>query len=939
MKLKPSFCVLLLLMTGLFIGHNDARGTHLRAADVKVERICGTRGFNITVIAYLNTGSNTRFGTNSQVYFGDGSFVDIPLTTATVRPDLGENIALATFTTTHTYATDGNYTITYIERDRSSGVLNIANSDDVPYVTSVKINTDPVFGCNKLPVLTVVPLDRACKGVAFFHTSGAFDLDGDSLSYALTIPASGTDTQAGYTPPNDQSFYMNYNTGNEAGTGPPIFQIDPANGLLTWDAPGRVGEYNIAFQVIEWRELADGTYVKLSTSTRDMQIVVEDCLNTRPELIIPADICVVAGTDLTRIIKGRDADGHNVKIEVFSEVLLLSPPATYTPVHSDFVSSVPETPVTFNWQTECSHIRSQVYQVVFKITDNPPNGPRLTAFKTWNIKVVAPAPVWDDVKLDVVNLHADLSFQDYACDNATAIQVWRRVDSFPYSPGNCSLGIPGKSGYQLIDVIPGNAQQYKDTNFGNGLVPAATYCYRLVALVNNAKSYVSQEVCVGPVRADAPVITHVSVIRTATQDGEIRVQWRSPFDMDRDQFPEPYEYEAYRAEDFIGESGIQQVARTRDLTFNDKPVNSKEQVHNFRLVVYAQPDPAPDFIPIDTSAVASTVRLDAVSELPGTVILHWRDSVPWSNVAVQKPYHLIYRSEGIEPDEDNLVLIDSVNVIQNGFAFEDNTAVKNTFYYYKVLTRGTYGNPLIPIQENFSQMVSIYPSNEFPVCPPLVTIDKMDCRDYVSKLNCGTANGFNNVLRFQSDDSRDCRMDIVSYKIYAAEKLDGEYALIGTVSGGTFTESNLTTLARCYRVSTVDGRGIESEPGEPVCNDNCPYFELPNVFSPNGDGCNDVFTANYDGSTAGTTCEPLDRTRCPRFVESLQIKIYNRWGRLVHNYNSNESGSIYIDWDGKDQNGDDCSTGIYYYAADVAFDVLDMEQKQQTFKGSIHLVK
>jgi CHU_C Type IX secretion signal domain len=936
---RPSFYVLLLLLSVLSIGYFDVRGTHLRAADVKVERNCGTRSFKITVIAYLNTGSNTRFGTNSQVYFGDGSFVDIPVTIATVRPDLGENIAIATFTTTHNYSSDGIYNIAYIERDRSSGVLNIVNSDDVPYVTFVKINTDPAFGCNNFPVLNVSPLDRACKGVAFFHTSGAFDIDGDSLSYALTLPGSGIDTQAGYTAPNDRSFYTNFNTGNEAGTGQPIFQIDPLTGLVTWDAPGRVGEYNIAFHVIEWRKLADGTYARLSTSTRDMQIVVEDCLNTRPELIIPADICVVAGTNLSRIVKGRDADGHNVKIEVFSELLLLSPPATYTPVHTDFVSSVPDTQVTFSWQTDCTHIRSQVYQVVFKITDNPPLGPKLTAFKTWNIKVVAPAPVWDDVKLDVVNLHADLSIKDYACDNATAIQVWRKVDSFPYSPGSCALGIPGKSGYQLIDVLPGDAQQYKDTNFGNGLVPAATYCYRLVALVNDAKSYVSQEFCVGPVRADAPVITHVSVIKTASQDGEIQVRWRSPFDMDRDQFPEPYEYEAYRAKDFIGETNIAQVARTRDLTFVNTPVNSREDVHNFRVVVYSQPDPAPDFIPIDTSAVASTVRLDAVSDLPGTVVLHWRDSVPWSNVVFQKPYHLIYRSEGPEPNEENMTLIDSVNVIEDGFVYVDIKAVKNSFYHYKVLTRGTYGNPLIPIQENFSQLVSIYPSNDFPVCPPLVTIDKMDCSDYVAKLNCGTGNIFSNVLRLQPDDTRDCRIDVVSYKIYAAEKLNGEYLLIATFNGGTFTEPDLPSMARCYRVATVDGRGIESEPGEPVCNDNCPFFELPNVFSPNGDGCNDRFTANYDANSAGTACEPVDRTRCPRFVKALEIKIYSRWGRLVHTYNSNEAGSVYIDWDGKDENGNDCSTGVYYYTANVAFDVLDTEQQKRTFKGSIHLIK
>lgn len=104
------FSLLILIATA-------TQATHLRAADIKVEPVCGSpRTYTITILAYLNTQSNTRFGTNSKVFFfGDGSSVRIPLTVATVRPDLGPNIAVATFTATHTYQNFGNYTITYID--------------------------------------------------------------------------------------------------------------------------------------------------------------------------------------------------------------------------------------------------------------------------------------------------------------------------------------------------------------------------------------------------------------------------------------------------------------------------------------------------------------------------------------------------------------------------------------------------------------------------------------------------------------------------------------------------------------------------------------------------------------------------------------------------------------------------------------------------------
>src|SRR5207253_1870697 len=138
------------------------------------------------------------------------------------------------FTIEHTYLRSGVYQITYIERDRSAGVLNITNSTDTPYSISVTIDTDPKFGCNKLPVLEAQPLDRACSGLIFYHNAAAFDADGDSLSYELTTPASGEFTLTDYFPPNHSKFYTNFDLGNEAKNGPPLFTIDVATGDVTW---------------------------------------------------------------------------------------------------------------------------------------------------------------------------------------------------------------------------------------------------------------------------------------------------------------------------------------------------------------------------------------------------------------------------------------------------------------------------------------------------------------------------------------------------------------------------------------------------------------------------------------------------------------------------------------------------------------------------------
>ncbi|MBA4058009.1 MAG: hypothetical protein C0490_25050, partial [Marivirga sp.] len=429
--------------------------------------------------------------------------------------------------------------------------------------------------------------------------------------------------------------------------------------------------------------------------------------NIRPDLIIPNDTCVVAGTEINAMIKGIDTENHPVKIEVFSELLFLtSNPATYTPEHIDFVPSQPPAEITFNWQTGCEHIRQQPYQIVFKITDDPPDGPKLVTFKTWSVKVIAPAPEWDTLTLDVVNHYGILNLEPFACNNINSFQIWRKVDSNPYTPGYCEIGIRSGSGYQLINVIPGTTLTFIDTNFGNGLSPGARYCYRIVSLVTDTKSYVSEELCIGPVRADAPVITHVSVEKTDADDGRIRVSWRSPFDIDKNQFPEPYEYEIYRADGFIGDTGIAKAGYTSDTTFLDTTINTLEQVFNYRIVVYSKPLTSDNFIPVDTSAAASSVQVSG-TPLAGGVALHWRDSVPWSNVVTSRPYHLIFRSEGSDVDESAMQVVDSVNVVQDRFTYEDRSAKENKIYWYKVLTRGSYGNPEIALQENLSQLVSV----------------------------------------------------------------------------------------------------------------------------------------------------------------------------------------------------------------------------------------
>ena len=77
--------------------------------------------------------------------------------------------------------------------------------------------------------------------------------------------------------------------------------------------------------------------------------------------------------------------------------------------------------------------------------------------------------------------------------------------------------------------------------------------------------------------------------------------------------------------------------------------------------------------------------------------------------------------------------------------------------------------------------------------------------------------------------------------------------------------------------------------------DNCPRYELPNAFTPNSDGDNDVF---------------IPYPYC--FIDRIEIQIFNRWGELVF-----QSMDPNINWDGTNQAGDDLPVGTYYYKCRV----------------------
>lgn len=91
------------------------------------------------------------------------------------------------------------------------------------------------------------------------------------------------------------------------------------------------------------------------------------------------------------------------------------------------------------------------------------------------------------------------------------------------------------------------------------------------------------------------------------------------------------------------------------------------------------------------------------------------------------------------------------------------------------------------------------------------------------------------------------------------------------------------------------------------------FFDTPNIFTPNGDGSNDLFTLNAQN------------------VLTQELLITNRWGNVVY-----ESSELNATWNGLVNNsGHECVTGIYFYKY-----VLIGENGQRIEgHGRVHLVR
>ena len=829
--------------------------THNRAGEITYRYISGlTYEFTITTYTYAPSPANR---TELTVEWGDNTSSIAPIAENYPIP-LSYDYQHNAYITTHTFPGPGVYEVLVQDPNRNLDVQNIPNSVNVVFSIKTTILINPVVGSNSSPKLLKPPKDRAALGHIFIHNPAAFDIDGDSLSYELTVctAQNGKPIKSYTDPAASDTFYINEITGD-----------------LIWDKPVDTGKYNVAMNIKEWR---DGLII--GNIVRDMQIEVFRTDNNPPENEMIDDYCVEAGELIEFQLKSTDQNGdriiHSMKGGPFE---LLRDSAVFETDTSGFGF----TTSTFRWQTACSNVRKQPYHVIFESRDTL-NDISLVNISNFSIMVLGPAP--SGLAASPTSTDVDLTWAPNICDNIEGYYIYRREGDFDFQPDSCNPGVPVNTGFQKAGEVTGHSNTFfTDDNNEEGLIQGMEYCYLVTAYyVDGSESFPSEHICTSLIPGK-PAITNVSVTRIDENNGEVFISWAKPRNIDTIVAPGPYVFQILIDSTSNGDELLMLDSILRqdlnDTTYYHDTLNTVRFPYYYSVKLFNNTEGNRFEISEGVNEIASTIYIDITPD-DNQLTLDFRKKVPWINTD-----YIVYRENNISSD------FDSIGITQEG-QYIDNNLKNGSEYCYQVKSLGW--RPIegaIYVNENLSHINCGIPEDLTPPCPPVLSVISL-------------CDSVENILTWTNPNNY-CADDVVRYNIYYSATLEGDIDSIASTFSATDTIyhhklEQVLQLGGCYNVTAVDSFENESEFSNRVCTDECTYFELPNVFSPNNDNINDKFIAKVPE-------EIIDNLK-------VEIKIFNRWGQLVFKSDDNP----FIEWDGKHMRTNMIvPSGVYYYICDV----------------------
>jgi len=852
-----------------------------------------------------------------------------------VRGPVKRNI----YQTEFTFPNPGEYFIMYFDPARQGDVINMSRPLDENFCVITRVFIVPALaGQSNTVQLLNEPLDNACLGEIWTHSPGAWDPDGDSLSYELT-ESLGFDPDEALSIGQNPFIVDGYEFPNSATFGASTLTMDPITGLITWDAPQTIGVYNLAYIVREWRNGIEIGYV-----LRDMAIWVENCDNNPPVVETITDTCVFAGdilmfdylsydpdsTDSLYLALNNGALGDNGPFAVDNRATIdgrivnlgngtqipysTLPQATN---NNDNPTADPDTiKGTVIWVTECDNVRKEHYQVDFYATDNKnyeniPGRATLAAFASVAIKV-RPSP---PTNLQITKGNGAFSLQwdtPFCTERLIEYRIYRKTNGGGSLQDTiCCEEPPTSAGYQLIDTVAFGENTFLDQLEDIEGFLGDSICYAVTAVYGSivTPTFPETESCAadGCVEIESsPIYLTNDSIGTAYTDavnGSVFLAWSQPI-IDP-LYPAPYTYTLYRANNngFPAIPVASGLGYT-DTTYLDTLVDTESRGYNYRVEIF---DSRGQRIPVsENTHIGSTIYLSAEGGGNNFIDLDWTVFVPWTNQDFE-----IYRSTN-GGAYTRIAVIPGTGA--TAYSYRDEELNPTVEYCYFIRSIGGYNEPGIKTPLiNDSQEDCDFAQDDNPPCPPTGSASG----------NCSTQEHTIQIFKPEGDCADDAKYITVSF----GNRPEGPFRQLFQLPYNSFATDTLIQItlnerggddAGCYALTATDSLGNESEILQGFCVDYCPSLVMSNVFTPNDDGTNDIlFPEEY------------------RDVRLVEFQIFDRWGRLM----STTRQDIERLWDGlNDRTLRPVPEGVYYYV--LRYEELSLTENQpRELKGWVTLLR
>jgi gliding motility-associated-like protein len=217
----------------------------------------------------------------------------------------------------------------------------------------------------------------------------------------------------------------------------------------------------------------------------------------------------------------------------------------------------------------------------------------------------------------------------------------------------------------------------------------------------------------------------------------------------------------------------------------------------------------------------------------------------------------------------------------------DTELRNNREYTYRTIGKGRrplYGRDYFV--QNTSHLGTGMPVDTLPPCVPELFV----------RSECDSVIGYNE-LSWPSPADTCANQDLIGYIVYSRDSLYGLFTPLDTLpsTDTTYIDFPEGSIEQCYALTAIDSLYNESQK-IPYCVYNlCGLYRLPNVFTPNGDGINDMYKSwNLND-----------------YIQKVDMKIFNRYGKEI--YTTSDPA---INWNGS-FNDKLVATGVYYYICDV----------------------